>query len=196
MSIKEESKSLWCEKCLPALQQISTALRRFLYFRKNTYNEIKVRLFLKITFDAYLSVHLIPVPQMFIAISRWQFPNILRCYNVKRYCTTSRRNRSKAFRDNILENSCFDNICEITVNVLVIPNSFFLSPSPLFSATRPKGQENFFKIFLASINYSKYPKLMAISAGYNRMYYEVHGISKINQKQPQVFLSFLTICSI
>ena len=152
MSIKEESKSLWCEKCLPALQQISTSLRRFLYFRKNTYNEIKIRLFLKITFDAYLSVHLIPVPQIFITISRWQFPNILRCDNVKRYCTTSRRNRSKAFTDNILENSGFDNICEITVNVLVIPNSFFLSPSPLFSATRPKVQENFLKIFLASIN--------------------------------------------
>ena len=58
--------------------------------------------------------------------------HILRSCDVKRYCKTSRMNRSKAFRDNILENSCHYDICEITVNVLVIQNSFFLSPSPLF----------------------------------------------------------------
>ena len=62
MSIKEDRKLLWCESFLSTVQYMSPVLRYYLFFRKNTYNEMNLKLFLKTTFDEYLPVHLITVP--------------------------------------------------------------------------------------------------------------------------------------
>ena len=63
-------------------------------------------------------------------LSRYHFTlkifHISQSYNVKRYCINSRMHRSKAFRDDISENSCHYNIGKIMVDVLVILNSEFL----------------------------------------------------------------------
>ena len=62
MSIKEDRKLLWCESFLSTVQYMSPVLRYYLFFRKNTYNEMNLKLFLKTTFDEYLPVHLITIP--------------------------------------------------------------------------------------------------------------------------------------
>ena len=76
MSIKEDSKLLWWESFLSTVQYMSHVLRHSLFFRKNTYNEINLKLFLKTTFDVYLPVHLITVRQM--AFPKDNFPYFTR----------------------------------------------------------------------------------------------------------------------
>ena len=78
---------------------MSPVLKRSLTFLKMLNNENNISLFLKISFDVYLSLHLI------ISDRHGHFPlnvfPILPSYNVMRYCTTFRMHRSKAFADDI-----------------------------------------------------------------------------------------------
>ena len=75
-------------------------------------------------FDVYLSVHLITVPQMFIGIFHifYEVTMLSATAQLQEYTD---QNHSEIFLKQLL-------LHEMTINVMVILNSFFLTPLLLF----------------------------------------------------------------